>query len=208
MRCLLLFVISLQLCIAVEQPLNESDLLLNDGYEAAVQTAMISEKNVTEVSGLVCSHGQKDLLWVINDSGNEADIIGLSKQGQQRAIITLDGIGNRDWESMGRFTHEKKRYLVVADCGDNMNILPVCALYIFEEPIIDQLKDDLQQIKLSPQRIIHYAYEDGPRDCEAIFVNVQTKEIVLISKRDVPARVYTLPLFPKDDKKIAATYVA
>jgi len=41
---------------------------------------------------------------------------------------------------------------------------------------------------------IHFTYEDGPRDCEAVAADVSQSKILLFSKRDSPVALYELPL--------------
>ncbi|MGW8187049.1 MAG: hypothetical protein ACWGNK_07275, partial [Desulfobacterales bacterium] len=41
---------------------------------------------------------------------------------------------------------------------------------------------------------IEYVYADGPRDCESVAVDVHRREILLLTKRDEPPVLYSLPL--------------
>ena len=187
--CLMILSIS-----AAEEFVSEADLSAATDFEVAQLQTQVQLAELTEVSGMVYSRQQQDIIWLINDSGNAAAVYAIDATGQLRAKITLQGIANRDWEAMASYTHQGEEYLIIADCGDNAGIYPLCALYIIKEPQLDEQASKPSIKQVSPERIVHYRYADGARDCEAVFVDEAERQIYFISKRDVPARVYCLGL--------------
>ena len=59
----------------------------------------------------------------------------------------------------------------------------------------------VEKAPLEWSRRIEYVYADGPRDCEGVAVDVQRREILLLTKRTEPPVLYSLPLtFTQSDK--------
>ena len=195
---------------AVEKPISVADLMESHEFLAAKQSAMVSHKELPEVSGMVCSRQNADMLWMVNDSGNGPDLYGINAAGELRAHVRLKGVANRDWEAMASYEHNNQQYLIIADCGDNAGIYPMCALYVVKEPDlleIDGLNKSVKVQNVKVERIIRYKYSDGARDCEAVFVDEVEEKIYFISKRDVPARVYSLGLHVDDKALQTAQFV-
>jgi hypothetical protein len=83
----------------------------------------------------------------------------------------------------------------VADVGNNRAKPRESVLYVLEEPALrpDKAPEDLT-IPVAWQ--LTFRYVDGPRDCEAMAVDVASNRVFLLTKRTVPAVLYTLPLRP------------
>ncbi|GAB4185847.1 MAG: hypothetical protein Tsb002_09870 [Wenzhouxiangellaceae bacterium] len=153
--------------------------------------AMIEAPQLSEISGLAVSPRDPDLLWALNDGGNGAYLYALGRNGQIRGQLTVSGIGNRDWEDLAAFHWDGDNWLLVAEVGDNNAHHDELRLYLLREPVIDG--DDWQGA-VTPAHVWRFVYPDGPRDCESIAVDTEQGEILIMSKRDQPARLYTLPL--------------
>jgi hypothetical protein len=96
---------------------------------------------------------------------------------------------------MASFQLDGTAYLLIADIGDNRAQRPYCTLYVVVEPIL--VGSDRSQTRILPiawQR--RFRYEDGPRDCEAVAVDVETRRVLLLSKRNTPPVLFSLPLLP------------
>ena len=57
---------------------------------------------------------------------------------------------------------------------------------------------------LSPSARIEFSYPDGPRDAESIAVDATNGRILVLSKRDIPAVLYELPLTLQSEDKLIA----
>lgn len=154
----------------------------------------LEEKDISEASGLAASQRHDDLLWLHNDSGAKARLYAASTDGSKRGRIKLEDADNRDWEDMASFVHDGVPYLLVADVGDNDTRHDFATLYVVEEP---DLADD-DKPELEPAWRIDFMYPDGPRDAEAVAVDAANERVFVLSKRDVPAVLYSLPLLPVD----------
>ncbi len=165
----------------------------------------IDDLSLGEASGLDVSTRDPDVLWAINDSGNEPRLFALSPRGDNLGSwpVALPALG--DWEDLSSFSVEGTSYLLIADVGDNFRWRRVLRLYILREPLLRELTDDTV---LTAERTIQFSYPDGPRDSEGVAVDSSTREILLLSKRVIPAEVYRLPLDAPGDRVVTAERIA
>lgn len=161
----------------------------------------IRSPQVAEASGLAVSPTHPDFLWVINDSGNAAEVHLINADGTPRGKFSVPTVTNRDWEDIAAFKLEGKPYLLVADTGDNESHHDSCMLHLFAEPVPPPAGQSLAGT-LAPVWTLHFRYEDGPRDCESVGVDVKGRKILLLSKRTKPPCVYELPLALAPAKKM------
>lgn len=156
-------------------------------------------KPLDEASGLAWSGLADDLLWAVNDGG-AAVIYGIGRDGSKRGKVAIDKAGHRDWEDMEAFTLGGTSYLLIADIGDNEAVRKDVSLYVLAEPDPGEKEVDIGWR-------IDFSYPDGPRDAEAIAVDADNELIYVLSKRDIPAHLYSLPLRPGTDDAIVAEYL-
>ncbi|MDJ0916890.1 MAG: hypothetical protein QNJ05_03935 [Woeseiaceae bacterium] len=155
---------------------------------------------VDEASGLARSQRDPDLMWVHNDDGKPR-VYAFDRAGQKRGRLTLEDARNRDWEDMSSFTLDGKPYLLIADVGDNMRRRKSVILYIVEEP---DLGDD-DKVRSDTAWEIELRFPDGPRDVESVTVDIENERVLLLSKRDLPPVLYSVPLRPEEDDTVTAT---
>lgn len=149
---------------------------------------LVTDPRLQEISGLAASRAHEDVLWVIEDSGNGAQLHALSPRGRVLARYDVDGAKNRDWEDMASFDLDGKHYLLVADTGDNGGRRKDFMLHVFEEP------SAISNGTLRPAWSIRGRWPDGPRDCEAVAVDAVAGQVLLISKKRNPPDLFALPL--------------
>ncbi len=145
---------------------------------------------ITEASGLAASRRYTNRLWALNDGGNAAVLYAIGSDGSNMGKLQISGARNRDWEDLASFEWEGESYLLIADIGDNQAKRDRYALYLVHEPEMPGTRS------VPVKRTIKFVYEDGPRDAEALAVDVQEKRIFILTKRDNPPLLYELPLFP------------
>jgi hypothetical protein len=151
-----------------------------------------------ETSGLAPSRRADDLLWAHNDSDNAPVLFALGTDGRLRGQLRPIGATNVDWEDIASFEAEGRAWLLVADVGDNASQRTNCVLYVLPEPDPAALAPG-SELPVGVAWRIPVRYPDGPRDCEAVAVDPREGLVYLISKRTVPAVVYTLPLHPSPE---------
>lgn len=150
----------------------------------------IIDPMLPEASGLAPSRLRDDVLWVLNDSGNPAELFAVSTNGTVLAKHAVAGVKNRDWEDLVSFEFEGRPFLMIGEIGDNDARHRTCTLYLVEEPA--QAENVTAPLKVD--RKIRFRYEDGPRDVESLAVDPTGERALLLSKRDTPPVLYELSL--------------
>ncbi len=166
---------------------------------APVVIGKLEDADIREASGIARSQRQENILWLINDNGAKEIVHAINPRGARRGEFDLKEAKNRDWEDLASFRLDDTPYLMVADIGDNDARRKSRSLYFVEEPA-PKKKD-----KASLAWRIEFEYPDGPRDAESAAVDIENLRALVLSKRDIPPRLYEIPLRPGDDGTITAT---
>ena len=153
-------------------------------------SGLLMDPRLDEVSGLAASHRHEDVLWAINDGGNGAQLHAVGTRGQHHATVEVDGAVNTDWEDLAAFEADGKRYLLVADTGDNGGLRHTLQLHAIPEPALDNGG------RVRPAWSVAFRWPDGPRDCEAVAIDAAGGRVLLVSKRRDPAELFAVPLRP------------
>ena len=157
----------------------------------------LTNPQLTEVSGLAASSFYPGLMWAINDGGDEPLLYAVGSDGADLGTFRVDGARNIDWEALSSFRLHGNAFLLIADVGDNWEQRQTVTLYAVKEPAITSagLAGDTA-VPVAWQ--IHFSYEDGPQDCEAVAVDPVQKIVLLLTKRALSPQLYELPLQPAD----------
>ena len=147
-----------------------------------------------EVSGIVQSH-QPFTLWMINDSGDEPLVYAVDTRKGLLSKHRLAGAENIDWEDIAIAPSnaeydslgERSNDLYIADIGDNNAKRKSIVIYRIPEPKVFASST----IAESSVEKFELSYPDGPRDAEAMLVDPLTGEVVIVTKRDAKARIYS-----------------
>lgn len=154
-------------------------------------SGLILDAQLGEVSGLAVSRRQADVLWMLNDGGNAASLYAVSRRGSKLATLRIAGVANTDWEDLAAFELGGKRYLLIADTGDNGGLRRTLQLHVIAEPAT------LADATVKPAWSIVFRWPDGARDCEAVAVDAARGEVLLVSKKRQPPELFSLPLRPR-----------
>ena len=145
----------------------------------------LTNSKIVEASGLVA--GADGVFFVHNDG--KRDVFVIDAAGNDVGSFKLDGSKNKDWEDITSVPDGDRRLIVIADVGDNQHKRKDVELYFFEEPSAGEYATNheaIHRLKLS--------YPDGPRDVESVAFDPSSESILLLSKRDLPPRLYAIPL--------------
>lgn len=176
---------------------NNGDFAVDETIFANAKDKGQIEKRLEEASGLAASFQNPGCLWSINDSDNPAEIFLIDSSAKTKLVCTLQGIKNRDWEdiAIGNGPKKGKKYVYVAEIGDNNAKYDFKYLYRFEEP---SLKDGAEQTITNIETLI-LKLPDGKRDTEALMIDPSTNDLYIISKREEKVRMYLQKYpYPKD----------
>ncbi len=170
-------------------------------YSSGKLLGKLKYKRLNEASGIARSSRDNQVFWIINDGGDKPFIYAIDKTGKHLGRYFITGTDNRDWEDITSFSKDGKHFLIIADTGDNNSEHKDSFLWVIKEPELSKYNHKkLNTIKLEQR--IRFRYQDGPRDCESIAVDIKNDRILLLSKRTVPAVMYQLPLSPNPKKRL------
>jgi hypothetical protein len=181
--CTLLLASSLLLACAAQPP------------PFAQLSGMLLAAQLDEISGLAASRVHDGVLWMHDDGGNDARLFAVGTRGGLQATFAVAGVANTDWEDIAAFEQDGRHYLLVADTGDNGGLRRSLQLHVIEEPA--SLDEAAQHSPLTPAWSIAFRWPDGARDCEAVAVDAQRGEILLVTKKRTPPELFVLPLRPR-----------
>ena len=146
---------------------------------------------LTEASGLQASRAHPGNFFTHNDDGKAA-IYVIDETGNDLGRMTIKPAKNKDWEDITSVPVEDGRWLVVGDIGDNSAKRKFISLYFVKEP--SPGKGDRYSGRLDLEHRLDLTYPDGARDCESMSYDPVDNQILLLSKRDKPARLYAIDL--------------
>lgn len=165
-------------------------------FESGLQVGTVANDLLDEISGIAASRKNTDVFWVHNDRGNQARVWALTSEGTHLGFYYLSGATNRDWEdiAVGPGPVDGVDYLYVGNIGNGGAPNPYITVYRVAEPTVDSEQSPVETT-LTGVDAINLAYPDGDqyRDAEALMVDPVTRDIYIISKEDVPPRVYRAP---------------
>ncbi len=156
-----------------------------------VQTGWLAHDQLMEASGIQASHAREGDFFVHNDDG-EPVLYAIDASGADLGTIAIVPARNRDWEDITSVPVADGRWIVIGDIGDNTAKRDSIKLYFVEEP--KTVKFDRYAGEQILQHALSLTYPDGPRDCEAMAYDPVDDQIVLLSKRDNPPRLYAVAL--------------
>ena len=176
--------------------------LLTKGADPVVvgepeRVGTLANPQLKEVSGLAASSLYPSLLWAINDGGDDPLLYAVGSDGADLGTFRVEGAQNNDWEALASFRLREDAYLLIADVGDNWEQRQMATLYVVKEPDVTTTGLDSEAvIPIAWQ--IHFTYEDGPRDCEAVSVDTVHQSVLMMTKRGPTPLLYEVPLKSAD----------
>lgn len=148
-------------------------------------SATWEEPRLDEASGLVVLPDSGIRVSHNDDTDNalylaDADGVSLKRLG-------LPGLKNRDWEDLALIPRDGMPPLVViGEIGDNAGKYSRIFLHFVEV----NFEDNTHRV----MGTLPVVYPDGPRDAESLAWDSVKRRILILSKRDRPARLYAVPL--------------
>jgi hypothetical protein len=133
-------------------------------FSSATLTTSTTNPDAAEVSGIVMSQQQTNLIWMVGDSGQPTEIWATNTNGADLATVTVSGTGvsNVDWEALSRGPDDD---LFIGDIGDNAQARSNIKIYRIDEPTVT---DQTVTVK----NIYTYTYADGlAHNAEAMFIS-------------------------------------
>ena len=163
----------------------------SDAFASGRSLGVVQSDSLSELSGIAASRRNPGVLWVHNDSGEAPRIYAINEKAQLLGECSIRGANNRDWEDIaaGPGPDPSQSYLYIGDIGDNAAKYPEVVVYRVPEPQVDAATP-FASTTVGPADAIRLTYPDGPRDAETLIVDPLTRDIYIISKRELVPKVY------------------
>lgn len=113
-----------------------------------------------ELSGLAASTQHPGVLWAINDSGNDPDLIAIEAADCSVVATVRVEATNTDWEALAMGSRKGSPVLFIGDIGDNTASRQSASVIEVPEP---QLTDTSARGRRHP-----FHYPGGPTDAEGL----------------------------------------
>ncbi len=183
-----------------EEVENASGSTPSAEYGDAQLIGTVSDKSLTEISGIAASQINAGVFWVHNDSGDKARIFAINAKGNLLATVNVVGAKNVDWEDIGIGPgKDGKAALYISDAGNNGGERDNLVIYRIPEPKIGAEK----KLDSAVAEAFPFRYPDGNHDSEAIIVNPQNGQIYLVTKTmKSSCGVYRFPLPLRPSEKV------
>jgi len=163
----------------------------SDAFAPGRAVGIVRSDLINEASGIVASRRNPGVLWVHNDSGDSARLFAINTKGDVLGTCTIADAGARDWEdiAVGPGPDPNEHYLYIGDIGDNLGRYPDITIYRVREPRVGAAAP-FGTMSAGPADAIKLTYPDSPRDAETLLVDPLTRDIYVVSKRELFSKVY------------------
>lgn len=159
--------------------------LCQSHYQPPTEAGSLGERLLVESSGLTTSLRDPEVLWLHNDSGDQARLYAVGTDGRALARLNLPGVQARDLEDIdvAPCPHQPGPCLWVADTGDNDQEREEVTLYAVPEPALS-LEDAPLELSAQDIAALPLRYPGGPVDVEALMLSPQGDQAWLLEKVD------------------------
>lgn len=151
----------------------------------------IENDALRELSGIAASRRNPGVLYVHNDSGDGPQIYAINEKARLLGACHVRGATERDWEDIGvgPGPDPDRSCVYIGDIGDNGAKRSEIVVYRVPEPKMDAATP-FDQMTIGPAEALRLVYPDKPRDAETLLVDPLTRDIYIISKRELAPGVY------------------
>lgn len=179
--------LSIDGCMLTEEKQGSNVAVNTELFFPKKKIGSISTPILEESSGLVASAKNPNYFWTHTDSGGEPELYLIDTTGRIALTVKLENVKNRDWEDLCL----ARGYLYIGDIGDNKAQKKRYFIHRIAEPVLDSLKT----LAISKDSIttMGFTYENGARDAETLVYDFKVDELVIVTKRDESAYVYSFP---------------
>lgn len=154
-----------------------------------------------EASGITRDPRYADVFWAHNDSGNPAELFAVDAAGRLVAVVPLEDAPNRDFEDIAVGPCPSGSCIYLGDIGDNLAVYSSVRIHRLPLPELpaDAATSGAAEAPtlpaLRPDASWHLVYPAGPRDAEALAIDAERDELIVVTKgREDVVELYHLPL--------------
>ncbi len=147
---------------------------------ASVEIAHLPQQ-LAEASGIARDPRRQDVLWLHNDSGNDAALFAVDTAGGLAGTVPIIGATSRDPEDIAVAECDGDWCLWYGDMGDNDGVRPEIHIHRLTLPPVPT-QAAVPADPVGPEMTYAVRYPGGPRDAEALVVDARRGELVIVSK--------------------------
>ena len=145
----------------------------------AVTSGTLADGALGEVSGVVESWQNEDVLWVHNDSGDAPQLYAISTEGALLSTWLLTDAPRGDWEDLAiGEASDGSGLLYVGDIGDNAQVRDSISVHLVPEPTVITT-DEIQSASWDTLTL---TYPDGALNAETLLLDPLTDDLYIVTK--------------------------
>ena len=156
-----------------------------------LRTGWLASDELMEASGMQASYSRAGDFFLHNDEG-EPVLYAIDESGADLGTVTIVPAKNKDWEDITSIPVDEGRWIVIGDIGDNRAKRKSIKLYFAKEPKTGEHERYSGRVDL--QHTLNLEYPDKARDCESMAYDPVGKQLLFLTKRDKPSRLYGVDL--------------
>ncbi|NNC93188.1 MAG: hypothetical protein HKN80_11935 [Acidimicrobiia bacterium] len=143
----------------------------------AEQVGVVQSSDLDEISGATVSRQHPGVIWVHNDSGDDAAVYAVDISGKNIAEVRFPDLSARDWEDMalGPGPDAALDYLYFGDIGDNQSSRADVLIHRIPEPAP-------ATGAVTGSETLRVTYPLGPMEAETLLVDPINGDIVIAGK--------------------------
>jgi len=165
----------------------------------AVSWGTVEANQLYEISGVVQSRQDPQVLWVHNDRGDDPQFYALREDGRLLGTWLIAGEPKSDWEDIAIGREGDTHLLYLGDVGDNLGTREFIRIYRVVEPLVDT--DPAEPVELEVEAetlILRYPGAQLPEgvayNSETIMLDPRNQDLYVVTKDYSGAtRIYRKP---------------
>ena len=163
------------------------------GRAAVHAVGHLQDGAIDEASGIAASRKTAGVFWLIDDDGPPR-LYAIDATGTSLGHVDIEGAHN----VIASFTLDGEPCLLVSDIGDNDSVRRHLTVYAVVEP-------DPADASVAIDWSFDFRYPDGPADAESVAVDAAAERVLVVTKRQIPAVLHSLPLRPAAGEQLIST---
>jgi hypothetical protein len=170
-----------------------------EAAHAASVDRTLQDSRINESSGLAFSTRFPGAMITHNDSGDGSRVFVVGRDGETKAVWTVNGARSWDWEDIASTPDHT---IWVGDIGDNLLRKDSQFVFAFTEP------SSMRDATVTPTAY-EFVYPDGrPHNAEALMVRPSNNRIMIVTKSKAGGEIYRFPADPSTNRPNVLEQVA
>jgi hypothetical protein len=165
-------------------------------FETGKLTGTVQGNYVKELSGMATSHENKGLFWVHNDGKNSTEIYLLDSLGKRKGTALLSNVVTQDCEDIatGKGPDVNKKYIYLADIGDNLGDYATHFIYRIEEPKLPNNASGNEDLTFNSIEKLSFIYPNNAKyNAECLMLDPISLDLLVFIKDENTGKLFRFP---------------